>query len=508
MDGGLNWDEELTEPLANSARIWFSELPDLTQIQILWCLIVKGKQIDNVSLHTFADASEDAYGAVAYVRCSYQDGTVSANKLAAKTRVAPSKATSIPRLELMGAVIGVRLSTRIARVLELQTSQQIFWSDCRNVLCRIRGRSWDFKLFVANRVGEIQTSTSPKQWRYIPTSLNPADILSRGMKTADLIDCDRWWTRPEFLRKSEDAWSTNVINDKHTGYDEMKRSGRLQNTNPTIFTSTENSSESVFIAVTDNEEKFPLKPRNYSSLLRLKRVLAWVNRIVDNCRKQKEYRTSWELLSDELKRAEVQLIRRTQFSKEWKAFCRGKPLPSNSKLLGLQPKLDDDGLMRSDGRLKRAKFLPYDVRYPVLLPRKSWVTKLIVKEYHERHSQQYPLDTGYFQAAKKYVTGKRNVRYVAGGSRSLARKFTNIETETITTSIYQISSRFRGPIHYSSRTWKTMREERNSDTSAPLPPRPLVTSAPSHLGPTTTSAPVWKKSLVRSVRSAPSHLGP
>ena len=187
---GLNWDEELTEPLANSARAWFSELPDLTQIQIPRCPVVKGKQIDKVSLHTFADASEDAYGAVAHVRCSYQDGAVSTNIVADKTRVAPSKATSIPRLELMGAVIGVRLSTRIARILELQTSQQIFWSDSQNVLWWIRGCSRDFKPFVANRVGEIKTCTSPEQWRYIHTSLNPADILSRGMKTADLIDCD------------------------------------------------------------------------------------------------------------------------------------------------------------------------------------------------------------------------------------------------------------------------------------------------------------------------------
>ena len=53
------------------------------------------------------------------------------------------------------------------------------------------------------------------------------------------------------------------------------------------------------------------------------------------------------------------------------------------KLLGLKPNLDDDGLMRSDGRLKQAKFLAYDVRYPIILPRKSWVTKLIVKDFHE-----------------------------------------------------------------------------------------------------------------------------
>lgn len=127
-------DEEMDEPLAGSARDWFSELTDLTALQIPRCLLVKGKQIDTVSLHTFADASEVAYGAVVYARYCYQDGSISTNIVAAKTRVAPSKATSIPRLEFMGAVTGVRLSTRIIKVLELQASQSTFWSDSLNVL--------------------------------------------------------------------------------------------------------------------------------------------------------------------------------------------------------------------------------------------------------------------------------------------------------------------------------------------------------------------------------------
>lgn len=193
---GLDWDEELTEPLANAARAWFSELPDLTQLKIPRCLLVGRKQIDNVALHTFADASECAFGAVTYIRYSYQDGTISTNLVAAKTRVAPTTTTSIPRLELMGAVIGVRLSTRIARVLEIQMSQAVFWSDSQNVLYWIRGRSRNFKPFVANRVGEIQSSADPEQWRHVPTSLNPADILSRGMKAGDLHNCDKWWKGP------------------------------------------------------------------------------------------------------------------------------------------------------------------------------------------------------------------------------------------------------------------------------------------------------------------------
>ena len=74
----------------------------------------------------------------------------------------------------------------------------------------------------------------------------------------------------------------------------------------------------------------------------------------------------------------------TEFREEWKALSGKKSLPSNSKLIGLQPKLDDDGLIRSGGRLKYAEFLSYDVRYPIILPRRSWITKLIVKEQHEK----------------------------------------------------------------------------------------------------------------------------
>ena len=94
-----------------------------------------------------------------------------------------------------------------------------------------------------------------------------------------------------------------------------------------------------------------------------------------------------ELTANELKRSEVELFRRTQqseFQDEYKALVNRRPLPSNSKLLSLKPKLDDDGLIRSDGRLTDAKYISYDVRHPVILPRKSWVTKLIMKDAHER----------------------------------------------------------------------------------------------------------------------------
>ena len=300
---GLEWDEELGDTLINTARAWFQELTVLTQLKIPRCLLEKGKAVDTVTLHTFVDASENAYGAVTYARYSYQDGSISTNIVAAKTRVAPIKALSIPRLELMGAVIGVRLSKRISSVMDLKMNQLVFWSNSLNVLWWVYGRSREFKLFVANRVGEIQSSTDPAQWKYVPTKLNPADILSRGMTAVELLGCDKWWRGTEFLRLLEDAWPARKIQNKPTGYGELKRQIRSQKENSTF----ENRTESVFVSVANVDVKLPLNPCNYSSWLRLRRVMAWVNRFIDNCGKQNVDRTSGELQADELKRAELQL---------------------------------------------------------------------------------------------------------------------------------------------------------------------------------------------------------
>ncbi|MEW8544200.1 MAG: hypothetical protein AB2693_11760, partial [Candidatus Thiodiazotropha sp.] len=387
---GLEWDEEMDESLSNPARAWFTELHELDHIQIPRCLQKKEQYADTVSLHTFVDASERAYGAVVYARHCYEDGSVSINIVAAKTRVAPTVATSIPRLELMGAVVGVRLATKISSVLEIPTNRAVFWSDSVNVLYWIRGRSRQFKLFVANRVGEIQSSTDPEQWRYVPTSVNPADLLSRGMRASELKNSGTWWRGPDFLCKSEELWPSNII-DKPAVNNELKGSMESQKKSvlrtPGDIYPVDEEVFHVFVTTDDEVVSFPVDPNRYSSWLRLRRILAWVYRFIRNCQTNKQERTRGDLLNDELKTAEIQIIKqtqRTEFNDEWIALAHGKPLSKSSKLIGLQPKIDEDGLMRSDGRLKYAEFLSFDVRFPIILPRKSSVTKLIVKEYHEK----------------------------------------------------------------------------------------------------------------------------
>ena len=133
-----------------------------------------------------------------------------------------------------------------------------------------------------------------------------------------------------------------------------------------------------------------LHPNRFSSWRKLTRILAWVLRFINNYTQENKIRRA-ELNVEEISDAENHLIKEMQkkeFKEEYSSLITKKELPTHSKLLclcpkRLCPKLDSEGVIRADGQLTYAEFLPYNVRYPIILPRKSWITKLIVKYHHE-----------------------------------------------------------------------------------------------------------------------------
>ena len=107
-----------------------------------------------------------------------------------------------------------------------------------------------------------------------------------------------------------------------------------------------------------------------------------------NMRRRDNRNARMELLPEEIKDAEEEIVllaQRKAFYEEYTALRSGKPSSKKSQLIKLNPCIDEDGIIRCDGRLK---FLPYDTRFPIILPRGHWVTKLIVKNYHERGSHE------------------------------------------------------------------------------------------------------------------------
>jgi hypothetical protein len=111
-----------------------------------------------------------------------------------------------------------------------------------------------------------------------------------------------------------------------------------------------------------------------------------VKRFIDNCRVEKRNRKSGELSCDELKDSEEKLIIDAQLEsfQEYSDIVKGRQLQKSCRLLSLNPVVDSDGLLRSNSRLKYAEFMSYDSIFPIILPRDSWITKLIVKTAHEK----------------------------------------------------------------------------------------------------------------------------
>ena len=112
--------------------------------------------------------------------------------IALKTPVSPLVWISIPRLELLAAVLGLRLTVSITTSLGMSLSEVRFWSDSMNVLYWICGEGRQFRTFVANRIGEIQNQSNPEQWQYIHTTENPADLCFRGVSVKELRKSELW----------------------------------------------------------------------------------------------------------------------------------------------------------------------------------------------------------------------------------------------------------------------------------------------------------------------------
>ena len=158
---GLTWDELLPHDLAIRWHSWISNLPQLSQITVpRW---VGTLERDSTAVHVFCDSSERAYGAVIYVK-SIRNGAPSARLLCSKSRLAPVKKVTLPRLELLAALIGVRLLNYCSKALSFDTRKAFLWTDSKVALGWIQNDPSRWKTFVCNRVTEIQYTTTPSQW--------------------------------------------------------------------------------------------------------------------------------------------------------------------------------------------------------------------------------------------------------------------------------------------------------------------------------------------------------
>ncbi|XP_020297156.1 uncharacterized protein LOC109861769, partial [Pseudomyrmex gracilis] len=186
----VQWDESAPQKIHTRWSRLKSQLASLNQMQVS-----RGVKFRSdprlVQLHGFCDASQRAYGACVYVRTRLGPNECRSELLCSKSRVAPLKAVSLPRLEVVRSVAA---------------SSVFLWSDSTITLNWIALPSRKWTVFVANRVGEIQRLTDVKDWRHVASHSNLADHLSRGLDPYELSSASLWWHGPSFLQAEEERW--------------------------------------------------------------------------------------------------------------------------------------------------------------------------------------------------------------------------------------------------------------------------------------------------------------
>ena len=201
----LDWDTPIP---TNERTLWLDWVQSLPQLEKITCprVLIPRPNFDNVYLCTFCDASVKGYAAVSYIVCQYGE-THSVSFALGKVRVAPGKTNlSIPRLELLGAVLAVEMARSIQTEMEVNFDTVYFWTDSLTVLHYILNPNLKLKLFVANRVAKILELSNDALWSHIRTNDNPSDLGSRGLKPGNPESVRPWLEGPAFLRQAKRFW--------------------------------------------------------------------------------------------------------------------------------------------------------------------------------------------------------------------------------------------------------------------------------------------------------------
>ncbi|XP_046388550.1 uncharacterized protein LOC124157664 [Ischnura elegans] len=203
---GLQWDDPLSSNVAFRWEEILKNLARVKEITLPRSLFIE--RTSSVQLLGFCDASELGYAAVIYLRCASADNNTKIALLMAKSRVAPLKRISLPRLELCGAHLLAKLihysSNLVSNYCKMESVTA--WCDSTIALSWIRTPPYRLKVFVANRVAQIQEWVPPERWFHVSSQHNPADCASRGLPTPLFEKNSLWWSGPRWLSLPPEDW--------------------------------------------------------------------------------------------------------------------------------------------------------------------------------------------------------------------------------------------------------------------------------------------------------------
>ena len=317
--------------------------------------------ITNYRLYGFCDASITAYAAVVYL-VEEANGPKRSSFVASKTRVAPLKTLTIPRLELLSVVLLARLISNITDSLStrIDLMEPKCYTDSQVALFWIKGtgRDRDWKPFVQNRVNEVRKLVQAEYWDHCSGKENPADIPSRGLTPLELSVNQLWKNGPEWLKISINvAPLQEEIPELCVAELKTTSQGVVHN-----FLTTQSPSIGQFINI-----------RRFSSIHKLYRTTVRVLKFVKLLRKK--------VNSPELTQADLSEAERLWVIDAQSSMVQEPNFPRWKIQFGLFQ--DESQVWRCGGRLQNAN-LSFSSKHPVILSKKSTLTALIAHSAHQR----------------------------------------------------------------------------------------------------------------------------
>ncbi|XP_055604565.1 uncharacterized protein LOC129752812 [Uranotaenia lowii] len=394
---GCEWDDPVDDDSLAKWKRWTSVLHEVENLRIERCYLgnLRSNEIQILEIHVFTDASEHAYGCAAYFRIHWAGG-IKVSLVMSSVKVAPLKRVSVPRLELMAAVRGAKIMTIVKKNHSLNATRCFLWTDSQTVLSWITSEARNYQQFVSFRIAGIQELTNVSDWRWVPTKLNIADVLTKWNSCSPLDSNGPWFRGPAFLYDLENHWPEQIRQPINTT-EEIKQ---------------------CFLSLHETvPENSVIDVGKYSTWNRSLRIVATIYRFICNLKRKKNgepilcskaeglqeklllKKINCEICPldcDELKRAEIILWKQAQHDsfpeelhtlqqvlEERKNSLKYR-LRKSSKLYKLSPMLDNEGVLRVNGRTERAEYLPFDQRFPIILPRGHVITLRLLQQYHER----------------------------------------------------------------------------------------------------------------------------
>lgn len=386
----LDWDVEVPDDIKVSWKKFQKELGNISAISITrWLGTFRRKPME---IHGFCDASVKGYGAVIYSRIRVAN-RYQTELIVSKSKVAPLKFTTIPRLELCAANLLAELLRAIVPVFQYERKIQLFgWTDSQIVLQWINKPSNLMKTYVAHRIANIQVISEQIElkWNWILGKSNPADLISRGTTVSELLNERKWWKGPSWLIEVENQWpsqpSFSEVNSWKTEFEaELKNEMRAIHL---VRLRQTGLIRGKWFKFDKNKQTTSPLLSTYGDWSKVKGVTATVFRaaFLFESLKNKKIGT----LSNDFENLAVHYLIRADQEQTFGSEIHAAKNNEREVLAKLVILWDSEmKMLRVDGRI-RSENLSRDQQFPILLDKRGVLAPLLIRDTHYHRVGTWP----------------------------------------------------------------------------------------------------------------------